>query len=95
MGYITVITVILIILDVMDSTQIAAIVRFHRKTSGLSQAKLAKLAGLGKTVIFDIERGKLSIRLVTLLKVLNVLNIKIEFQSPLMALFKENLNEEG
>ena len=50
-----------------------------------------KLAALGKTVIFDIEKGKLSIRLDTLLKVLEVLNIKIEFQSQLMALFKENV----
>lgn len=79
----------------MDAKHIAAVVHFHRKKSGLSQAQLAKLAGLGKTVIFDIEKGKLSIRLYTLLKVLHVLNIKIEFQSPLMALFKEGLNEES
>lgn len=79
----------------MDANQIAAMVRFHRKKSGLSQAEVARLAGLGKTVIFDIENGKLSVRLNTLLKVLNVLNIRIEFQSQLMALFKEGLNEEG
>jgi len=71
----------------MDVNQIATIIRFHRKKSGLSQAELARLAGLGKTVIFDIEKGKLSIRLITLLKVLEVLNIKIEFQSQLMTLF--------
>ena len=75
----------------MDTNHIAAIVRFHRKKSGLSQAGLAKLAALGKTVIFDIEKGKLSIRLDTLLKVLKVLNIKIEFQSQLMGLFKESV----
>lgn len=74
----------------MNANQIAEIIRFHRKKGGLSQAELAKLAGLGKTVIFDIEKGKLSVRLATLLKVLDVLNIKIEFQSPLMALFKES-----
>ena len=79
----------------MDVNQIAAIIRFHRKKSGLSQAGLARLAGLGKTVIFDIEKGKLSVRLDTLLKVLDILNIKIEFQSQLMALFKESLNEKG
>lgn len=79
----------------MDMSLIAAIIRYHRKKSGLSQAELAKLAGLGKTVIFDIEKGKLSIRLETLLKVMDVLNIKMEFQSPLMAFFMESLNEEG
>ena len=46
-------------------------------------------------MIFDIEKGKLSTRLDTLLKVLKVLNIKLDFQSPLMTLFQENLNEKG
>jgi HTH-type transcriptional regulator / antitoxin HipB len=80
----------------MDANQqIAAIIRFHRKKGGLSQAELAKFAGLGKTVIFDIENGKLSVRFNTLLKVLEVLNIKLEFQSPLMTLFKEGLSEKS
>lgn len=79
----------------MDASLIAAIVRFHRKKGGLSQAELGKLAGLGKTVIFDIEKGKLSVRLDTLLKVLNVLNIKIELQSQLMTLFKGEGNDES
>ena len=53
--------------------------------SGLSQAELAKLAGVGKTVVFDLEHGKLSIRYDTLTKILRVLNISIGFDSPLMA----------
>nr|WP_041017794.1 helix-turn-helix domain-containing protein [Criblamydia sequanensis] len=79
----------------MNLDLIASIVRFHRKKSGLSQTQLAKLAGLGKTVIFDIENGKLSIRLDTLLKVFKVLNLEIKFQGPLMALFEESLNEKS
>lgn len=79
----------------MDPTFIADIVCFHRKKAGLSQAELAKLAGLGKTVIFDIENGKLTIRLDTLLKVLNVLNIKIRFQSPLITVYEDEANEKG
>jgi len=79
----------------MDIHQLAAMVRFHRKQGGITQAELGRLAGVGKTVIFDIEKGKLTIRLDTLLKVLNVLNIKIEFQGQLMTLFKEQLNEKG
>ena len=71
----------------MSPNQFADIIRFHRKKSGLSQAELARLAGLGKTVIFDIENGKQSIRFDTLLKVMKVLNISIQFQSPLMNLF--------
>lgn len=70
-------------------------VRFHRKLGKLSQEELAAHAELGKTVIFDIEKGKLSIRLDTLLKVLRVLNIDIQFQSPLMSLFEEQSNEKS
>lgn len=79
----------------MDAKQIGQMIRYHRKKSGLSQEELAKLGGLGKTVIFDIEKGKLTVRLETLLKVLKVLNIKMEFQSQLMNLFKEQLHEKG
>lgn len=54
--------------------EIGKIIHFHRKKAGLSQVQLADLAGLGKTVVFDAEKGKLSIRYETLLKLLSVLN---------------------
>ncbi len=66
----------------MDTKLFAKTVRFFRKRSGLSQEKLAKLAGVGKTVIFDIEKGKETVKLNTLLKVLDILNIKIELITP-------------
>ncbi len=59
-------------------------VRQHRRLSGLSQAELAKLAGVGKTVVFDIEHGKESVRFDTLKKVLAALNIKFILQSPVL-----------
>ena len=74
--------------------EIAKIVKFHRMKSGLNQKQLADLAGIGKTAVFDIEKGKESIGLNTLMKVFKVLNIKIKFESPLMNLM-ENENEEG
>jgi y4mF family transcriptional regulator len=64
--------------------EIANIVKYHRTKSGLNQKQLADLAGVGKTVIFDIEKGKASIRLTTLLNIFEVLNIKIKFDSPIM-----------
>jgi HTH-type transcriptional regulator/antitoxin HipB len=64
------------------STQIANLVHYYRKQSGLSQQELAQLAGVGKTVIYDIEKGKESVRLNTLLKVLDVLNIQMKFETP-------------
>jgi transcriptional regulator with XRE-family HTH domain len=50
---------------------------------------LANLAGVGKTVIYDIENGKETIRFSTLQKVLTALNIKITFTSPLMEVLNE------
>ena len=69
--------------------EISNIVLFHRKKSGLSRNQLADLAGVGKTVIYDIEKGKETIRFLTLQKVLKALNIKITFTSPLMEVVNE------
>ncbi len=79
----------------MDPKNIGRMIRFHRKKARLTQEEVARYAGLGKTVIFDLENGKMTVRLETLIKVLSVLNIKINFQSPLMELFLEDLNEKG
>ena len=69
--------------------RISEIVLFHRKKSGLSRNQLADLAGVGNTVIYDIEKGKETIRFSTLQKVLKALNIKIAFKSPLMEVLHE------
>lgn len=60
------------------------IIKQHRQVSGLTQAELAKLAGVGKTVIFDIEHGKETVQFDTLKKVFAALNIKLVFQSPVL-----------
>jgi len=67
----------------MNMAEIAEIVRYFRKQSGLSQQQLAFLAGIGKTAVFDIEKGKATVQLNTLLKVLDSLNIQIQFTTPL------------
>jgi y4mF family transcriptional regulator len=66
------------------TADLKTIVRHHRRLSGLSQAELAKLAGVGKTVVFDIEHGKESVQFDTLKKVLAALNIKFVLQSPIL-----------
>ena len=63
---------------------ISQVVRAHRKKAGLSQAKLAALAGVGKTVIWDIENGKESVQWDTLQKIFRILNISVEWRSPLL-----------
>jgi len=69
--------------------KLSEIVLFHRKKSGLTRKQLADLAGVGKTVIYDIEKGKETIRFSTLLKELKVLNIKITYTGPLMEVLNE------
>jgi len=73
---------------------LSKIIRFHRKKSGLTQKELADMANIGKTVIFDLEKGKTSVQFDIIEKVLNALNIKITFDSPIMQLMK-NENEKS
>ena len=75
------------------SKKTAEIVKFHRLKSGLNQKQLADFAGVGKTAIFDIEKGKETVRLDTLLKVFKVLNIKMELKSPLMELMENEIEK--
>lgn len=66
----------------MTSIEIAQMIRYYRKHSGLTQQELAKLAGVGKTVVFDLEKGKETVQLNSLFKILDVLNIRINFITP-------------
>jgi y4mF family transcriptional regulator len=76
------------------SKEIAHIVKFHRAKSELTQKQLADLAEVGKTAVFDVEKGKESVRFNTLVKIFEVLNIKMKFDSPLMN-FMEQEDEES
>ncbi|MCP0913685.1 helix-turn-helix transcriptional regulator [Legionella sp. 27cVA30] len=75
----------------MAPGEIAKMIYYYRKQSGLSQRELAKLAGVGKTVIFDVEKGKETIQLNTLLKILDVLNIRVKFETPFPAPTDNNI----
>jgi transcriptional regulator with XRE-family HTH domain len=74
-----------------QSQKLSEVIRWHRKAAKLSRIKLAELAGVGKTVVYDIEKGKESVQLDTLRKILKVLNITIVLTSPLL----ENLTSQG
>lgn len=65
----------------------ADVILFHRRRSGLSQQALAEMAGVGKNMVYELESGKQSVRLENLLKVLAVLNIELDFKSPLREAF--------
>ena len=70
-------------------SDLAGMVSYHRKQSALSRIDLARLAGVGKTAVYDIEHGKQTVRLDTLLKILKVLNITLEAKGPFVNIYRE------
>ncbi|KJS00046.1 MAG: DNA-binding protein [Desulfobulbaceae bacterium BRH_c16a] len=76
------------------STNIAELISYHRNRSGLTQQELATLAGVGKNLVYELEKGKQTVRLENLLKVFRVLNIEIDFRGPLMTAFRREHADE-
>ena len=73
----------------IDPDHIGRMIRYHRKRAGLTIKQLSDLCGIGKTALFDIEKGKATVRFNTLAAVLSGLNISPAWTSPLMDEFKE------
>lgn len=67
----------------MDDFNLGDFIKMHRKKAGLTQLELANLAGIGKTTVFDLEKNKETVKWNNLKSILNVLNIEIQFISPL------------
>lgn len=67
----------------MNDFNLGLFIKEHRKEAGLTQLELANLAGVGKTTVFDIEKNKETVRWDTLLAILKVLNIEVQFKSPI------------
>ncbi len=76
----------------MDFLFLSEMILFHRKKAGLSRNELATIADVGKTMIYDIEHGKQTVHFQSVMKILNVLNIQMEFKSPFINEFKQNRN---
>ncbi|MDR3667789.1 MAG: helix-turn-helix domain-containing protein [Ignavibacteriaceae bacterium] len=64
-------------IQISNPNDFAKIIQFYRKKSGLSREKLGMLSGVGRTAIFDIEHGKTTYQIDTLLKIMDVLNLKL------------------
>ena len=70
---------------------IGDVIKYHRKKAGLSQKTLADVAGVGKTVVFDIEKGKETVQFKSLINVFKALNINISLESPLMEKWRKGI----
>jgi len=82
-------------IDLNSIERLGRIVQFHRKLAGLSRIELATIAGTGKTVIYDVETGKPTVRLNTLLRLFEALNITVFLDSPLMKNFETDGNAKS
>ncbi|MEA3467247.1 MAG: helix-turn-helix domain-containing protein [Thermodesulfobacteriota bacterium] len=68
--------------------QLANIILFHRKRSGLTQLELAEMAGVGKNMVYELESGKQSVRLDNLLRILRLLRVHSKITSYSEAQYK-------
>lgn len=67
----------------MNDFDLGFFIKEHRKLAGLTQLELANLAGVGKTTVFDIEKNKETVSWNKLSAILKVLNIEVQFISPI------------
>jgi len=73
----------------MTTRYIGTVIKLHRKAAGMSRVDLARLSGVGKTMIYDLEHGKETVQLRGLLLILNALSIELRFDSRVMDSLKE------
>ena len=62
-------------------SELAKALRAHRKKLKISQEHLALLSGVGVVFIYDLERGKETIRLDKLLPILEVLGLELKLST--------------
>ena len=67
----------------LNQPELGQFIRENRKQAGLSQEKFAQMVGVGKTVVYDLEKGKETVQLSSLNKILRGINIKVNLASPI------------
>ena len=67
-----------------EELSLAELIVMHRKAAGLSRRELAMFSGVGKTFIYELEHGKETVRLDTLTRIFQTLNIQMRYDSPLL-----------
>lgn len=72
----------------MHASDIGSLIVFHRKKAGLTQIELAKLSGVSRFVVQDIEAGTGRTTWRHLESVLSSLNLELEPSGPLVEKWK-------
>lgn len=63
--------------------ELSKVIKQTRKLARLTQNELAAMSGVGKTLIFDIEKGEKKVSLEKLIRICQALNIEVELKLPL------------
>jgi y4mF family transcriptional regulator len=66
--------------DPLPTQRFGRAVRQRRRELGLTQQELARFAGCGLAFLYDLERGKASVRLDKVLDVLAVLGLELRVE---------------
>ena len=80
---------------IADAAELGRVIRYHRKRARLGRAALSMLAGVGTTVIYELEKGKQTVQWDVVSAVLGTLNIDIHLESPLMNEYVKVQDETG
>jgi transcriptional regulator with XRE-family HTH domain len=79
----------------MHSDQLASLIAHHRKEAGLSQAELARHAGVSRYVVQDLEAGTGRTTWGKLQAVLEILNLRLEPEGPLVESWRKTLKVDA
>lgn len=67
-----------VILQTMDYEKLGDNIRVYREFRGFTQEKLAELSNISEKHLSKIERGKINIKLDTLVNIANALNMSVD-----------------
>ena len=79
--------------EISEIAELGRIVRYHRKRARLSRAALSELAGIGTTVIYELEHGKSTVQFNVVQSILRTLNLRLLVDGPLLDEYIGRSNE--
>lgn len=74
----------------MHREDLGSLISFHRKKAGLTQVGLAALAGVSRSVVQDLEAGKGRTVWEHIERILDVLNIQLNPEGPLVEQWRQS-----
>jgi len=80
-------------IKIKNSQQIGLLIKLSRKEQGIDQASLASICGFSERPLKAIEKGKGTLSVDKLLKILDELGIKLHVESPNSLLTEELENK--